>query len=93
MPDTSTTKTRGRPPTGRARTPAQRSAALRDRARTWIFEGSERPISEVADSHLLEGLGTAYRARLPFEVERIAGELLRRLSEAKSVAVTDNSDP
>ena len=85
---TTTTTKRGRPATGHARTPAQRSADLRARARTQVFEGSPTPISEVAASVLLEGIGAAYRARLPFEIERIAHELLRRLGHAKAVSVT-----
>ncbi len=96
MTDTTTTK-RGRPATGRARTPAQRSADLRARARTQVFEGSPTPLGEVAASVLLEGIATAYRARLPFEVERIAGELVRRLSvaatEIESVAETVIPEP
>ena len=84
-----TPKKRGRPTTGRARTPAQRSADLRARARTQICEGSG-PLGALADTVLLEGLSAAYRARRPFEVERIAVELLGRLASYLSVTVTQN---
>ncbi|WP_295389107.1 hypothetical protein [uncultured Thiodictyon sp.] len=87
MKEATTTK-RGRPATGRARTPAQRSADLRARARTQVFEGCPTPLGEVAASVLLEGIATAYRAGLPFEVERIADELLRRLGHSKAVTET-----
>ena len=91
MQDTSAQpKKRGRPATGRARTPAQRSADFRARARTQVFEGSGE-LADRADALLLEGLGIAYRACLPFEVERIADELLHRLGVHNSVAVTENT--
>ena len=90
MQDTSAQpKKRGRPATGRARTPAQRSADFRARARTQVFEGSGE-LADRADALLLEGFGVAYRARLPLEVERIADELLHRLGVSNSVAVTEN---
>ena len=94
MQDTNDTpKKRGRPATGTARTGAQRSEALRERARTLVFDGGAKPLEDVADTRLLEAFGLAYRARLPFEVERIAGELVRRLGQGKAVAGTVNDEP
>ncbi|WP_295431148.1 hypothetical protein [uncultured Thiodictyon sp.] len=92
MQDTLSTprKQRGRPASGRARTGAQRSAALRERAKTLVFEG-HGALGDQPASVLLEGIGAAYRAKMPFDVERIATELLRRLGHGIPVSVTEAS--
>lgn len=92
MIGTDTPKKRGRPATGCARTPAQRMADLRARAKTRIFKGSQAPITDTPDSYLLEGIATAYRAGNGFGVNRIAAELLRRLGHNKAVTVTKTQD-
>ncbi|MGV0950119.1 MAG: hypothetical protein ACOYB3_05560 [Azonexus sp.] len=42
---------------------------------------------ELADAVLLEAFGIAYRAGLPVDVARIAGELARRLKARRGAAL------
>ena len=90
MTDPTTPKPRGRPATGRARSPAQRMADLRARARECLTAPDVRP-ADLPDSGLLEMIRSAYARRAPALLAEAATELLRRLGHDIPVTVTEKT--
>ena len=88
MTDPTTPKPRGRPATGRARSPAQRMADLRARARECLTAPDVRP-ADLPDSGLLEMIRVAYARRAPALLAEAATELLHRLGHDIPVTVTE----
>ena len=74
-----TERTRGRPATGRAQSPARRMQALRQRALTAVMEGAD--LAGVSSTGLIESLRIAYRQGQAPMVATIARELVRRVEQ------------
>ena len=69
---------RGRPPTGNARTAAQRMADLRARARATLDAPADLLFSDLPDTGLLELIRVANHRRLPHVLMEAAAELAQR---------------
>ena len=91
MTDPATPKPRGRPTTGRARTPAQRMADMRARAREALTDPGLHA-ADLPDSGVLEMVRSSYARRLPALLREAADELLRRLGHVVAVTVTGNPE-
>ncbi len=77
---------RGRPPSGQAKPPAQRMAAMRRRT-VALVNGSNDTLEFSPASGLFEALRVAYRQGGAWEVASICDELIARLSEAPGATV------
>lgn len=78
-------KKRGRPPTGSAKTPAQRKADQRNRVRTGLTDAFSDPdkIALLPTSTLCEGLSVYVSSGWPALAAPILAELARRACEAE----------
>ncbi len=70
---------RGRPPTGTARTAAERMAATRQRGRQALNETDGKPdLSALADTSLFEAMRVAYRKPHLWDMAHVVEELFAR---------------
>lgn len=84
MSDTPTTRKRGRPATGKARTAAQRMADSRLRALEALAASTEPDLSGVSTTGLFEALRVAYRQGNPWDMAAVTAELFERTNARAS---------